>query len=305
VPRLITWYPPGCDPMAPDGTEVVLQGSSEYVPSAFSELVGASGFGAAAYTATWASTPGIDGGSLRSVTAGVGEMTWRFLLETDTPAQFRREFRKLVAATTPKRGLGILQVGHEIGASEGDVRQTPALVVGGLQGDPLLARGPDTTAWPFDLVLQTPDPYWYRPEPARAVWRGREGHPFLPLAFPWSLSPYGMEASDPLELDGDAESWATFTLSGPFSRARFTNDRTGKAWQIARSSTTGQSLTVTTKPGNVRVRTSSGGNAYGLLDPKSQLFPIAPGDSISVEADGAEQSTTFVLEAPVTWLTAP
>lgn len=298
--RSITWFPPGVDPRNPDGSEIVLEGDPA---SPFEELVGADGFGAPSWDLAWSFTPGIDGGQLNQVSSGIGEQTWRFLLKAASPPEFKAAFRALVLATNPKRGVGIFQVADFIGTDHGDVRQIRAVCAGGLRGDALLARGADTTEWPFDLQLATPEPYWYSTEPVTASWQGKPAWPTFPMQFPIRMNPWGVDLVDVLVLDGDIESWGTYSLAGPWSRVRFTNDRTGQWWEMTRSNS-GEGLLVRTKPGEVSVQNLLGENRYGFTA-GSQLFALEPGDSMTVTADGATEDTVFQVEVTPTWLTAP
>jgi hypothetical protein len=301
--RAIYWFPNGVDPSDPDGTEIQLAGDPN---GNFAELVGASGFGATDWVTQWSFSPGVNGGQLESVTAGIGSQTWRFLLSAENPQEFKATFRDLVRATNPTRGIGTFRVMDDISTPGGIVRDIRAVCVGGLRGDSLLARGLDTTEWPFDLNLETEEPYWTSPEPASAVWTGQPGRPTFPLVLrnnAFKLNPYGLLHVEAMELHGDIESWPTFYLNGPWWRAKFTNDRTGQWWQILRTPGVNEGLEVVTKPGFTSVTNPRGENRYGFTD-GSELFSLLPGDSMSVECDGAGRFTRFAAQAKHIWESA-
>jgi hypothetical protein len=187
------------------------------------------------------------------------------------------------------------------------VREIRAVCVGGLRGDALLARGLDTTEWPFDLVLETEEPYWTSPEPATAVWSGQPSRPVFPLILKnnaFKMNPVGLIRTEQMELDGDLESWPTFYLNGPWYRAKFTNDRSGQWWEILRAQGVNEGLEVITKPGLVSVTNTDGANRYGFTD-GSELFSMLPGDTLTVECDGAGRFTRFDARAKHVWETAP
>lgn len=302
--RAIFWFPPGVDPADPDGTQIQLEGSPD---GRFSELVGASGYGAADWATTWSITPGINGGQLESVTTGIGSLTWRFLLSAPTPQEFKQSYRDLVHAFNPTRGVGTFRVQDDISTPFGSVRDTRGVCIGGLRGDALLARGADTTEWPFDIVLETEEPYWTTPEPAVAAWSGPPAAPTFPLVLNnnrFKINGYGITTVELMELDGDLESWPTFNLNGPWWRVKFTNARTGEWWSILREPGVNENLMVETKPGKVAVLNSVGANRYGFVD-GSELFPLLPGDQIVAEGDGATQDTVLTARAKHVWETAP
>ncbi len=321
--RRITWFPAGVDSLAPDGTEIVLDGDPT---SPFSELVGASGFGAADWSATWITTPGVDGATLSDVSTGAGEVTWRFLLSTDTHEEFVSAYRRLVRATNPKRGLGTFRVEEAISTDHGAVRQVRALCVGGLRGDALLARDSEVTEWPFDLVMQTPDPYWYSPDPLRATWTGFAPSAFFPFSFPFRLSQSGVMEADVLEVRGDADTWPTFELYGPFSqvRVRPDSDSFQTFWEITRDVGQYEMLRLVTAPNEESLtawETVPGGsfytpaaepNAWGSLHSDSWFEPLRYDDSpertldkLVVDVVGTTADTRVVLSAAEAWLTAP
>ncbi len=319
--RRITWFPVGVDPLLPDGTELVLSGDPN---SPFSELVGASGYGAADWAATWGTTPGVDGATLLDVSTGPGEVTWRFMLEAQTRSQFVDAYHRLVRATNPKRGMGVFRVEDAISTDRGLVRQIRALCVSGLRGDPLLARGDDTLEWPFDLVMQTPDPYWYTPDPLRATWVGKPAKNFFPFSFPLALSDSGLIEVDVLDVRGDADTWPEFDLYGPFTRLRFRIDNTDAAWEINRSVGPSEMLRLATKPNaesltacvttdGVTYAPAAESNAWDALSTDSWFEALRYDDSpersrtrVIVEAaDGTSGATRIELTAPEAWQTAP
>ncbi len=251
------------------------------------------------------STPGVDGVSFGSVTASRPEMVLPVFVKAETRVQLRELKSQMAVALNPKLGSGRLVVTEDHGLESGESRVVDAIYRGGLEGDG--ASGGIGTWWRFSLKFECPDPFWYSTDPAVARWVGKQGRPFFPFKFPFRLSPYGLNIDTPLDLAGDVESWGTYTLSGPWSRVRFsrlTRDRfgtlvaTGESWEVRRDSGDLTGLVVQTKTG--RVRTDAGANAYGWLTLRD-FFPLLPGDAVSAEADGATADTVIELSVPQAW----
>lgn len=303
--RSITWYPAGVDPLAPDGSEIELQGDGG---GPFREVSGSSGFFAAPWDLLSDSTPGVDGGQLREVRKTARDPSYRFECRTVDEGEFARSMQGLAAALTSSRAPGTLVVGTREGTTFGDVRMIRCIYADGLQGDSLLGRNARVKWWPFTLRFRAFDPCWYSMEPAVATWTGKAATPFFGGGsfFPWTLAPYGMDEAVALDLSGDTDSWPTFTLGAPFLRARFTNDRTGLSWEVVRGNEDQWTdLVVETKPGSADVLTSTGEKALSQRTAVSRFFPLAAGDTVSVQTEGSTTATRFDMTVWPAWNTAP
>lgn len=226
-------------------------------------------------------------------------------LWADSHAQMRALKAELVAALRPTRGAGRLVSSDGLGEDSGAQRYCSAIYRGGLEG-----AGVDMGRnwWRFTLKFEASDPNFYNLEPTVATWTGRPGVPYFPRKFPYVLAPYGVIVGAPLELDGDTESWPTYTLSGPWARVRFIRDSTGESWEVSRGSDyVTETLTMNTDPRQpLGPRTVDGQNRYSWLSTKYQdLFPLSPGDTVSVEADGVTSETLFTLTVVPAWSTQP
>lgn len=298
--REVVWYPAGVDPLDPGDQGIMLQGDPT---SPFRELMGSSN----AFLTPWViledATPGVDGSTFRSVRRAPRDPSFRFECRTDDPAVFADAMQELAFALTASRQPGTLVVRNRYGTDGGSERMIRCLYASGLEGDPLLTRTSRVKWWPFTLKFRAFDPCWYDLEPTVAVWTGKAGTAFFPRVFPYTLAPYGLTATTPLDLGGDTDSWPKFTLSGPWTRAKFTRDSTFEAWEVVRGQDyLTETLVVDTQPGpGIGVRTLDGQNRYSWLDFTSSLFPLSPGDTVSVEADGTTSDTQFTLSVVGAW----
>lgn len=297
----IVWYPSGVDPLDPGDQGIMLQGDPT---GPFRELVGSANNFVAPWVILEGATPGVDGSTFRSVRRTPRDPTFRFECRTDDEGVFADAMQELAFALTASRQPGTLVVRNRYGTDGGSERMIRCLYASGLEGDSLLGRNTRVKWWPFTLKFRAFDPCWYDLEPTVATWAGRPGVPFFPRVFPYVLAPYGVVESAPLALGGTEPSWPTFTLSGPWLRARFTRDATGEAWEVNRATDyLTETLVVETKPGpGIGVHTPDGQSRYSWLSAQHQdLFELAPGDTVSVQADGVTSLTLFQLSVVGAW----
>lgn len=295
--RTCRWFPAGA---TFNDEPFVLADGTNAVPF----LAGAAGLLSPGYSVITSELPGVRGSRFGSAVAKPNVVAVPILVEGDTYAALRRKRSELIEALVPGRGPGMLELSADLSTDAGESRWCPAVYAGGLEGDESLSiSGP--TWWRPVLRFQPLD-LWYSTEPVTARWAGRVGNNFFPFSFPFTLAPYGLDVLTPLDLGGNAESWPSFTLTGPFTRVRFTNVRTSEWWEVLRSNDERNvPLVVSTKPGEVAVRTAAGVNAYGLRTAGSQFFALSPGDLVNVVADGVSGATRFDLTVWPAWLTAP
>lgn len=304
--RTARWYPPGV-PLGDLERSFLLADGTSAVPF----LTGATGLLAPSYTLNWSQVAGQRTMTLDSAVEKPDAVTLTILVEGDTHAELRRKRSELINAMAPTRGAGMLELSADLYTDPGEVRWCSAVVVDGLRGEESLGNsGP--TFWKPTIKFQPTD-LWYSTEPVVATWTGLAGVP----VFPWRIDPFrlaagGVAAVTQLDLQGDPAtvSWPTYTLSGPFTRARFTNDRTGQSWEVSRDREfVNEPLIVTTQAG-LPVRTLDGQSRYSWLTFQSDLFALGfnawnEPDTVSVDADGTSAATLFQLSVVPAWLTAP
>lgn len=298
--RAAKWYPAG---VALSGEPIVLDDGT---PGPMYVMKGATGIEAPPWTVSVAQSPGVRSASFDRAVPQVRSIKLPIHLRGSTRAELRRVKADLIRAINPEAGPGTLVLSDGFGEDSGTERSITAVYNGGLEGDESAMRIGDRQAyWDFTIEFLGLD-VWYSLEPTVATWTGRPGVPFFPRKFPYALAPYGVITGIPLELDGDTQSWPSYTLAGPWSRARFTRDATGESWEIVRGQDyLTETLTMNTDPSlSLGPRTLDGQSRYSWLRFQSDLFPLSPGDTVSVEADSVTSETLLTLTVVPAWLTA-
>lgn len=322
--REIVWYPAGVDPLHPDGSEIMLEGDPA---SPFREVLGAGGFFVAPWQIHEASTPDVDGSSFVSVRREARDPQFRFQCSTVDHAVFAEAMAGLARALTQQRSPGTLVVTNRLGTGAAVSRMIRCLYSDGLQGDAMLSRNTRVKWWSFSLKFRAFDPAWYRPDDLHATWRGKSYTPFfhsgsfLPFVFTAAL--YGVDEDVELEVRGDADTWPSYDLVGPFSRVRVTNLRSQRLgnvqpdsfWELNRVTSDTELLRLVTKPGGESLRLynftldgagqrilDAGTNAWSTLSADSWFDPLQAQDALSVVADGTFTGTLVELWAQEAWL---
>lgn len=257
-------------------------------------------------------TPGVDGATMGStVTASRDEVRLPLFMWALNRAHMRELRSELIAAIRPTNTGGFLELSEDVGTDSGDVRRLSAVYRGGLEGD-----GTDMGDrwWAFTLRFQALDPYWYSTKPITASWSGLPATPFFPFTLPWSPSRSGVVAVDVLDVRGDADSWPSFDLRGPFTRVRVTAADGTHFWEVTRPTSESEMLRLVTKPGGESLRLltspdgvawSDRGSRWGALHPDSWFTPLRFRDQVTVDVDGTSDGTRVELSAPEAWNTAP
>lgn len=306
--RSALWFPAGTTVGDLDRAVTLDDGS----PEPMFVMKGATGIEAPSWNVELQTTPGVRGARYIGAVSDPRSIKLPIHLCAPTRPEMRRIKEELLDAINPDTddagGQGVLMLSDAVGEDSGEYRCIDAVYAGGLEGDEASIKVGDRQVWwEFELQFTGLD-FWYSPEPVIAEWAGQAGVPFFPFNISaWRLSPYGLTNTIPLDLGGNAKSWPTLTLSPPFSRIRVVNTRSGSWWQIGRGGDDeGAAVLVDGTPGAVRVRDSAGGNLFRQLTwDGSDPFGIRPGDSLTVESDGAAQSTRVHLEVVPHWKSAP
>lgn len=298
--RSAYWYPAGTDL---DGEPLVLDdgtGRTMFIQW------GASGMLAPEWTIVASPSPGVPGAQLRAITMGVRTIKLPLYLKANDRASLMHGVRGLVSAMNPT-APGRLLVTDMLGTPSGTQRYINAIYGGGLEGDESAMRiGNVSPWWQFTLELQCLDPLWYSRDQVKATWQGAGvASTFFVGTFPWTLAPYALtDAALPLDLAGDpgVPMWPSWTLSGPWTKHRVVNRRTGEWWEVSRAKAATDTIIVTTYPGRVSIRTSTGANAYGLRTTGSKFFSLLPGDSVLLESAGTSAASRVDLAVDEAWL---
>lgn len=299
--RAAYWYPPGED--LATGTPVVLDDGK---PSPMFVRPGAGGLEVPEWTIRAVASPGIPGAMFNGASMGVRAVTLPIYLTAPDRASLRAAWGDLVATLDPEDGPGKLVIGNMLGGSSGGMRWLSAVYAGGLEGDEsAMSLGDREPWWQFNLQFRALDPFWYSMEDIAASWLPQVGTPRFPMVFPYTFTRPALVPEVELDVSGNAKCWPTWTMTGPFTRMRLTNDRSGEWVQVTRAlPDAGATAVLTTKPGERALRTPAGVNIYRQLS--GVPFPLRAGDTVSVAAVGAlAGGMRLDMTAREAWRTAP
>lgn len=317
--RAASWYPAGRDPA--DGNPVVLDDGS---PGPMFVRPGATGLEAPTWTVTLVSTPGVTGARFQQAVAGTREITIPIHLCAKTRTEMRAVKNSLIRAINPEGGPGILELSDAVTTESATQRCISAVYAGGLEGDESVMRVGDRDVWWEFEVKFTGLDHWYSADLLHATWRGKASTPFFHSGpfLPFTLAPQGVDVDVELEVQGDAGSWPTYELTGPFTRIRVTNPRSQRLepenvrpdswWEIGRVTSSTEMLRLVTKPNEESLRLYQiagdgswvdAGNVWSARNPDSSFEALISMDELEVDADGTGSGTLIELWAQETWLT--
>lgn len=321
--RTANWYPAGVD--AQSGNALVLEdGTSQ---GQIIVTTGIAGIEAPSWSVELSRQPGVGGARFQRAVRDVRAITVPVFLSGDTRSEYRQVKNQLIRAINPEGGPGILELADGVGDESGTSRRISAVYAGGLEGNeatPAISGG--LLGWLVDIKFTGLD-HWYSSDPLHATWRGKSYTPFfhsgsfLPFVFTAAL--YGVDEDVELEVRGDADTWPSYDLVGPFSRVRVTNLRSQRLgnvqpdsfWELNRVTSDTELLRLVTKPGEESLRLynftldgagqrilDAGMNAWSTLSADSWFDPLQAEDALSVVADGTFTGTLVELWAQEAWL---
>lgn len=169
----------------------------------------------------------------------------------------------------------------------------------GLGGD--LSK-PASPVWRKAIVsLLALDPWWYGPTESQSLTIA------APTAFDAAIPfdsaiPFDGGASSSISIDGDAEAYPVFTVTGPADTLVVTDGVL--AWQLAAALGAGQTLIVDTRPGTRGPRLSTGSVDWSLLTGASRLWSLSTSTtSITASVTGSTGATSVIVQWEPRWLT--
>lgn len=130
---------------------------------------------------------------------------------------------------------------------------------------------------------------------------GSSGRKWLPVSFPWYLSDSTLFASKSISNFGQKQARPTWTIYGPATNLRLTNDTTGKTLLLNYSIAQGERIVIdTTEPGFRTIRSDVAGNLMRYR--VGTLWPLAAGDNqVTVSLDGGSSATSVQYQFRTVW----
>jgi phage-related protein len=237
--------------------------------------------------------PGQSGQRLRFVRHDVHEFAMKFWLAEDSEQLLRTTLRSTIYKMDPTRGIGRLRVI----APGGDSREIFCRVSSGLGISEVLGEDSAFYAQRISATFLAHDPYWYAVGDTAIVYTGAaEVATFFPF-FPLRLSASSVFVNDTsINNPGDLEAWPVWTIEGPGSNIVFTNITTSQSLTLNTAVSSGQSVTIDTRPGAKTVLDDDGNSLFPLMTPTSTLFPLTRGDNhIQISMDSTSTTSAIRL----------
>jgi hypothetical protein len=273
---------------APDGTVVPLTTR----PLGWWLMPGALFQGAVPVTVT--TDPNPRGGvTVRHVQPEAKVLVFPTNVRGNTHVEFMARWRYLAGkfTQTRRRGPGLLTMTRPDGTS----RQIRAWYQSGFDQQPGFG-------WLFDqpvLMLLCEDPFWTDVEDTTVTraFSGGDSDTFL-SPFP-HITDSRVLGDTVITVDGDAEVWPVWTITGPASGVTATNNDTGQEFiltPIGGDLTSDDTVTITTDPpAIIGPDGSSWAAAINFVD-GAVLWPLEPGDnSVSFVVAGADVGTSITI----------
>lgn len=237
--------------------------------------------------------PGQSGKRLRFVRHDVHDFALKFWLYEASEELLRTTLRNTVYKMDPTRGVGRLRVV----APGGDSREIFCHVSAGLGISEVLGEDSAFYAQRISATFLAHDPYWYSVGDTAIVYTGdAEVSTFFPF-FPLRLSASSVFVNDSsISNPGDLEAWPVWTIEGPGSNIVISNLTTSQSLTLNTAVTSGQSVTIDTRPGAKTVLNDDGTSLFPLMTATSTLFPLARGDNhVQVAMDSTSTTSAIRL----------
>lgn len=237
--------------------------------------------------------PGQSGKRLRFVRHDVHEFAMKFWLYEPSEELLRTTLRNTVYKMDPTRGIGRLRVV----APGGDSREIFCRVSSGLGISEVLGEDSAFYAQRIAATFLAHDPYWYSVGDTAIVYTGdTEVSTFFPF-FPLRLSASSVFVNDSsISNPGDLEAWPVWTIEGPGSNIVISNLTTNQSLTLNTALSSGQSVTIDTRPGAKTVLNDDGTSLFPLMTATSTLFSLQRGDNhIQVAMDSTSTTSAIRL----------
>jgi hypothetical protein len=233
---------------------------------------------------------GLDGSLPRNLRLKAREVSIPIAILANDLLELRALERSWARRFSPTRGEGKLRFHLGDGTAREFIR---VLYVGGMLGDEGRAQASRRHQRTV-LVFRCLDPYGYDTVDTTRVLAGGDQTGFFPF-LPMHLSTGAIGAVIQINNDGDAPAWPVWTIAGPGTGITITNQTTGAVLSMpSLTLSSGQTLTIDTRPGRKSVTRNDGTNLYGSVNwATSTMGALVDGLNSIVVAVGSSTSATL------------
>ena len=187
--------------------------------------------------------PGQPGEVFREVEHGSREFGVVFDVVASGESATRTAIRDMIRKLNPKRGAGRIRVLSPVG----DQREIVCRYSGGGELEEKVGddSGPDWQRFPITFLAH--DPYWYDVSAIEQTFTITAAAPsFFPI-LPIHLSASELAVDSSVDNTGDEDAWPVWTITGPGSGIKLTNQTTGRfTWLPGLALAAGQVLVIDT-----------------------------------------------------------
>lgn len=227
--------------------------------------------------------PGGDGSLFLGARAGTNEVMVPVRLRAGSQAELRARRRNLLGRLSARHGLGSLEV---VTATSRRILRD-AYYVDGARGD----TGADQFGvwWQkYGLIFRSGRPFPEDVDVTGETYELPTAGPFWPI-WPWQWYSERIFGLVDITNTGDADAYPTWVANGACDAVTLTRMDTGQSLKISRPMTSGQYVTVDTRPGVETVVDETGANAWPFMDEYADLWTLPPGTTtINVDVQNAQ-----------------
>lgn len=280
--------------IAPDGTEFPLIGEG------YESLAGRTGFGVPLRELITDRMPG-GAEMVTGERTGPRVMSIPLLIVAETPAEYLELYDRIVASVRHKRGGRLVPGAIRVELPDGRWRQISAYYQGGLDPDEQILDDL-IGAWHMfpRLEFRAPEPTWEGREISPRRWQTSSGVPFYPI-YPWRLSPSQALGSIAENVQGDADAFPIWRITGP-GIPTAENETTGQSWAFDEAIPAGRTVTVDCRPPELAPETGLtavddlGVDSWHRFADWPELWSLEPGvNELNVSVSGATVDTVVEL----------
>jgi hypothetical protein len=246
-------------------------------------------------------TAGLDGALLRNVRSKARDVSFAVAFLGDDRLGVRKQVRAWARRWSPARGDGRLRAI----LGDGTARElTGVRYWSGMTGDETRSAA-SANHLSQVVTFRAFDPFWYDTADTVRTVAGGNQTAFFPL-LPFHLSEGAIGVANLIDNDGDAPAWPIWTVQGPATGVTITNGTTGDVLSMPTVAlTSGQFLTIDTRPLHKAVTRDDGSNLYQYLSADSVMWSLTEGrNDVTVAVGGSGISTLATVRYRRRWLTA-
>lgn len=240
------------------------------------------------------------GSVLLGTRVGTREIDVPILIEGASQTSVVSRHEQLLAWLDPMRG----SVTWRVTRPDATQRELICTYVGGLEGEEVSDNGVEVW-WRGVATFRAHEPYWRDVTEVERVYDlDAETGSWFPMTFPIMLSGSQIFRVTAENNTGSAESYPTWTITGPGTNPVLLNLTTGQYLGLTLTLAASETITIDMAPlVAVPLRDAGGNSLFHLQTPGSERWPLVRGSqTIHIEMTGATSESEVTLAYRRRWL---